>query len=85
VWLNRGRARLALDDAAGALADYERELALHPRSLSALMLRAELRERLGEVEAAVVDLRRVLELAPPGSPAAQDARAALTRLGAGAR
>jgi tetratricopeptide (TPR) repeat protein len=68
-WVVRGSARMA-DDPAGALADFDEALALNPRSLTALQNRAHvLAERLGQTDAALKTLDRLLEFYPDFVPA----------------
>ena len=58
----RGRARLEAGDPAGARADADSALSLNPRQLSALELRAEAARRLGDLPAALVDLKAAQDL-----------------------
>jgi tetratricopeptide (TPR) repeat protein len=68
-WVARGNARLRTDP-EGALADYDRALAINPRSRVALMGKADvLAEQLGRTEASIAVLDRVLELYPDHTPA----------------
>jgi tetratricopeptide (TPR) repeat protein len=59
----RGRVQQALGDRAGALAAYDRALAISP-SPRAYALRAALHAELGRVRAAIDDYRAALALAP---------------------
>jgi tetratricopeptide (TPR) repeat protein len=80
-WLARGRARSA-SDPAGALADYDRALALNPRSRVALQNKASvLSERLNRPEEAVAVLDRLLALFPDSVPARAGRGVVLARLG----
>ncbi len=54
----------ARDDTAGAMAEYDKALALQPQWVVALTERAFLRERLGDLAGAMADYDAVLRLAP---------------------
>jgi serine/threonine protein kinase/tetratricopeptide (TPR) repeat protein len=70
-WVARGLARLTMDP-KGALADFDRALAINPNYLPALEDRsAVLAERLGQTEGAVASLGQAIRLAPQrGQPRA---------------
>jgi eukaryotic-like serine/threonine-protein kinase len=64
-WVVRGVARLAGDDAAGALADFDEALKLNPRSREALQNRAHvLAERLGRTTEAIAVLDKEVAAYP---------------------
>jgi tetratricopeptide (TPR) repeat protein len=68
-WVARGVARMRTDP-EGALSDFDRALALNPRSRPALMGKADvLAEKLGRTESSIAVLDRVLELYPDHAPA----------------
>jgi serine/threonine protein kinase/tetratricopeptide (TPR) repeat protein len=80
-WVARGLARMAADP-KGALADFDRALAVNPHYLPALEDRAAvLAERLGQVDAAVDCLSRAIELAPQRGQARAGRGVLLARLG----
>lgn len=62
LWLWKGRALAEMGDEAGAVRAADRALSARPRFVEALYNRACWRARLGELEDAVVDVERVLEL-----------------------
>jgi serine/threonine protein kinase/Tfp pilus assembly protein PilF len=84
-WIDRGYARLAGNDKEStnaALADFEKALALNPRSVQALQNKAHvLGERLGQTEEAVKVLDKALELYPGYVPARLGRGVLLARLG----
>ena len=76
AWLNRGAARLAADDAEGAIADFDQALSLQvSRPERAYFNRAMAREALGDVAGAYADYLAAFEIAPGFAPAER----ALTR------
>src|SRR5262249_51553952 len=80
-WIARGLARLP-GDAPGALDDFDRALALDPRSRAALQNRASvLSEHLGRTEEAVRVLDQVVDLHPEFLPARVGRGVLLARLG----
>jgi serine/threonine protein kinase/tetratricopeptide (TPR) repeat protein len=80
-WVARGLARMAADP-KGALADFDRALAVNPHYIAALEDRAAvLAERLGQVDAAVDCLSRAIELAPQRGQARAGRGVLLARLG----
>jgi serine/threonine protein kinase/Flp pilus assembly protein TadD len=80
-WIVRGRARSAADP-AGALADYDRALALNPRSRIALQNKASvLSEKLNRPGEAIEVLNRLLSLYPDSVPARGGRGVVLARLG----
>ena len=62
--LDRARALVALDNAAGARTDLDRALELVPADPMAWYLSAELARRAGDLTRARVDIARAMELAP---------------------
>ena len=77
TWYARGVDRLAMGDAAGALRDLDRAIALEPADTYALLRRASAHEDLGSALQARKDLHAVL-LHHRNGPAAEEA---LLRLG----
>jgi hypothetical protein len=73
-FLERGKARAAGQDLAGALADFTEALRLDPANVEAYVCRGQVRFQLGDMldamndytEAAKIDRVQVLALAPPG-------------------
>jgi tetratricopeptide (TPR) repeat protein len=63
-WNNRGAARYARGDVAGALADLDRALDLRPEYPEALNNRGIVRHRLGDAAGALADFDRALGLRP---------------------
>lgn len=61
---NRGAARAAAGDRAGAFADYDAALALNPRLAAALNNRAVARFQAGDLHAALADLRAAVAIDP---------------------
>ncbi len=57
-------ARRERNDLVGAIADFDRALALDPRHADAMRQRGNARGELGEYEAALADLDRAVDLAP---------------------
>jgi serine/threonine protein kinase/tetratricopeptide (TPR) repeat protein len=80
-WVARGLARMGADP-QGALADFDRALAVNPHYLPALEDRAAvLAERLGKVDDAVASLGRAIELAPQRGQVRAGRGVLLARLG----
>jgi serine/threonine protein kinase/Flp pilus assembly protein TadD len=80
-WVARGLARMGADP-KGALADFDRALAVNPHYLLALEDRAAvLAERLGRTGDAVEALGQVIRLAPERGPARAGRGVLLARLG----
>jgi serine/threonine protein kinase/tetratricopeptide (TPR) repeat protein len=80
-WVARGLARTAADP-KGALADFDRALALNSHYLPALEDRAAvLAEQLGQVDAAVASLSRAIDLAPQRGQVRAGRGVLLARLG----
>jgi tetratricopeptide (TPR) repeat protein len=80
-WVARGLARMAADP-KGALADFDRALAVNPLYLPALEDRAAvLAERLGQVDAAVASMSRAIDLAPHRGQVRAGRGVLLARLG----
>ncbi len=83
-YLNRGAARAALGQTDLALTDIDRALALGPAEpQAALVNRALVHERRGELEAAWRDLQAALEIAPDYAPALRALERYQTGPGAG--
>jgi len=64
VLVSRGWMRHAKGDERGAIVDYEKALALHPRFVMAFACRGVARAALAETEAAMSDFARSIELQP---------------------
>jgi serine/threonine protein kinase/Tfp pilus assembly protein PilF len=80
-WGARGWARLG-NDPAGALADFDRGLALNPRSLGLLENKAHvLAERLGRTEEGIATLTQLLALYPDNARARRSRGVLHARLG----
>jgi tetratricopeptide (TPR) repeat protein len=73
LYNNRGNARKALGDLTGALADYNRAIALNPQYATAYLNRALVREAQGDLKGAQADYDQAIALNP------QDATAYLSR------
>ena len=70
AWLNRGAARLAADDAEGAITDFNQALSLEvSRPERAYFNRAMAREALGDVAGAYADYLAAFDAAPGFTPA----------------
>jgi tetratricopeptide (TPR) repeat protein len=80
-WIARGLDRLG-EDAAGALADFEKALRINPSSLAALRNKAHvLAEKQNKQQEAAAVLERVLELYPDSSETLSGLAVVLARLG----
>jgi aspartate beta-hydroxylase len=77
LWLNLASACRALDDRKAEGEALEKALALEPRYVAALLQKAELMERLGKPKAAAGVYGAALACVASGSPAPQNAAAAL--------
>ena len=70
AWLNRGAARLAADDAEGAITDFDQALSLEvSRPERAYFNRAMAREALGDAAGAYADYLAAFDAAPGFTPA----------------
>lgn len=69
AWSNRGNVRLALGDAAGAIADQERAMALDPANPDPHLNRGTAEEALGRWDAAAADYGWILERDPADASA----------------
>ena len=69
AWSNRGNVRLALGDAAGAIADQEQAMALEPESADPHLNRGVAEEALARWPAAAADYRWILERDPADASA----------------
>ena len=65
----RGRARVELGDADGAIRDYSRAIQLNARNSAAYQNRASVRMRNGEFEKAITDLNEAIARAPESAEA----------------
>ena len=80
-YVMRGTARAQLQDPQGAIADYDRAIALNPRLIVAYNNRGNLRQQLGDVDGAILDFSFVLKI-DPGSAIAHNNRAIIyTQIG----
>jgi len=68
VWHNRGAARHAAGDYAGAVADYSRAIRLDGRFQLAYSNRGLARHELEQYDAALADYARAIELGPEATP-----------------
>src|SRR4051794_10155391 len=64
AWNNRGASRLALGDAAGALADFDRAIAVRPDYAEAYNNRGFVRHALGDYPGARADFDRAVAVRP---------------------
>lgn len=62
--LEHGRTLIALDETAGALAAFEKYMALTPEDAETLFALAKLRQRLGDLAGAIADLKQIVRLRP---------------------
>jgi tetratricopeptide (TPR) repeat protein len=62
--LNRGNVRRTMHDAAGAMDDYDRAIALDPKSGIAYFDRGVLRAEGGQYSLARTDFKRALQIGP---------------------
>ncbi len=67
-WQARGSARQSRQEWDGAIADFTSSIAIDPRSWEAFLRRGICLRATGRRAEAAADLRRYLELAPPGEP-----------------
>jgi aspartate beta-hydroxylase len=65
AWFNLGRARRALNQTEAAIEAFERVLAIDPRDLAAMLMKASVQEQRGENRAAAVTYFAALGLIPP--------------------
>ena len=77
LWLNLATACRSLGDTAAEGAALERALALEPRYVAALLLKAELLERLGNPKAAALTFEAALDSIAPGDSIPQHLAPAL--------
>jgi tetratricopeptide (TPR) repeat protein len=80
IWSNRGIARSRNGDLSGAVEDLTRAIAIEPKKADHLSVRAKMYVELHQLDEAISDLERYLELAPAGSQGAKAARSTLERL-----
>jgi tetratricopeptide (TPR) repeat protein len=62
--ISRGRAYSDKRDFRNAIADYSETIRLSSRNTLAFWLRADVYEQIGEIQKAIADYERVLELSP---------------------
>jgi tetratricopeptide (TPR) repeat protein len=81
AWPHYERAKTLVEanDRAGALAELNEALAVQPTLFQAYLLRGEVRQQEGELEAALADFTRAIEQVPPTARHAEGAVAHLER------
>lgn len=77
LWMNLAVACRSLGDTAAEGAALERALALEPRYVAALLHKAALLERLGNIKGAALTFGAALDSIPPGAPIPQQMASAL--------
>lgn len=80
AFYDRGNARAAQGDRAGAIADYNEAMRLNPQYALALSSRGLLRQRLGQAEGARADIEAGIRAAAAGNGGPIAARAGLALL-----